>query len=283
VIGADAQSRATEHIPVVIVGAGPTGTTVATLLGNYGIPCLVLDRWPDVYPQPRAVHLDDETRRLLCQLGIERQFGAICRPARGLRLLDPNMRVLAEFHRDPTQSVHGFPQANMFDQPELESLLRANLERHRCVVLRGNAEVTSITQADSGPVRVTFNDRVTGRQHLITATYVLGCDGANSVVRSAIGAAMADLHFAQRWLVVDVATGAELNQWDGVHQVCDPKRAATYMRIGPNRYRWEFRLLAGETADDFNTIESLHPLIYPWVKDIPAGELAWCAWPNTHF
>ena len=43
---------------------------------------------------------------------------------------------------------------------------------------------------------------------------------------------MQDLNFEQRWLVVDVATDADLDQWDGVHQVCDPARAATYMRIG---------------------------------------------------
>ena len=74
---------------------------------------------------------------------------------------------------------------------------------------------------------------------------MLGCDGANSVVRAAIGACMEDLNFEQRWLVVDVATDAELDQWEGVHQVCDPHRAATYMRIGETRYRWEFRLLPG--------------------------------------
>ena len=83
---------------------------------------------------------------------------------------------------------------------------------------------------------------------------MLGCDGANSIVRAAIGATMRDLSFEQRWLVVDVATDADLDQWDGVHQVCDPVRAGTYMRIGPTRYRWEFRLLPGETADDFRNL-----------------------------
>ena len=72
---------------------------------------------------------------------------------------------------------------------------------------------------------------------------MLGCDGANSVVRSQIGSTMRDLKFEQRWLVVDVATDADLHQWEGVHQVCDPERAGTYMRIGETRYRWEFRLL----------------------------------------
>jgi 3-(3-hydroxy-phenyl)propionate hydroxylase len=58
-----------------------------------------------------------------------------------------------------------------------------------------------------------------------------------------------------------------------VHQVCDPERAATYMRIGDTRYRWEFRLLPGETAADFESIEALQPLIGPWVEGIPCDQL----------
>ncbi len=50
-----------DAIPVVVVGAGPVGITAATLLGQYGVDCLVLDRWDGVYPQPRAVHLDDDS------------------------------------------------------------------------------------------------------------------------------------------------------------------------------------------------------------------------------
>jgi 3-(3-hydroxy-phenyl)propionate hydroxylase len=262
-----------ESAPVVIVGAGPTGVTAATLLADYGIPCLVLDRWESVYPQPRAVHLDDEINRLIARLGVAEDFAAISRPALGLRLLDQDHRVLAEFRRDPAESVHGFPQANMFDQPELEALLRANLKKRSDVTLRSNAEVTDVTQHEPGRVRVTFADRITGDEHIVDTAYVLGCDGANSIVRSSIGATKQDLRFEQRWLVADVTTEAELHQWDGVHQVCNPVRAATYMRIGPSRYRWEFRLLSDETADDFNTLDALRSLIAPWVNDIPNDEL----------
>jgi 3-(3-hydroxy-phenyl)propionate hydroxylase len=260
-------------VPVVIVGAGPTGITAATLLAQYGIQCLVLERWEGLYPQPRAVHADDEVRRILARVGIDDEFAAITRPALGLRLLDPKMQVLAEFRRDPTNSVHGYPQANMFDQPELEALLRANLKNQPGAMLRGNAEVVGITQTDAGRVRVSFTDRVSGNDHVVEAAYVLGCDGANSLVRSVIGAAMENLRFEQRWLVVDVDTDAELNQWEGVHQVCNPVRAATYMRVGDTRYRWEFQLHQGETAADFQTIPDLLPLISPWLADTAAEEL----------
>lgn len=261
------------YVPVVIVGAGPTGVTAATTLAQYGVDCLVLDRWADVYPQPRAVHLDDEIFRLLAGLEVADEFAAISRPAQGLQLRDRSLRVMAQFHRECADSSNGYPQANMFDQPEFESLLRTNLKKFPRAVLRGNAEVVEAVQIGTERARVTYTDRLTGVQHSVETRYLLGCDGANSMVRSAIGAYMEDLKFQQRWLVADVVTDADLGQWDGVHQVCDPHRAATYMRIGADRYRWEFRLLADETADDYNTLPALYPLIRPWVQGIDVEKL----------
>jgi 3-(3-hydroxy-phenyl)propionate hydroxylase len=265
--------RGTEPIPVVIVGAGPVGVTAATLLGQYGVQCLVLDRWDGVYPQPRAVHLDDEIYRVLDRIGVAEPFAAVSRPAAGLRLVDRNHRVLGEFDRAGEVGRHGHPRANMFDQPELEHLLRNNLKHQTTVTLLGNVEVTDVAQDGARRVRVDFTDRLTGEQDSVLATYVLGCDGANSLVRAAIDSTMEDLGFEQRWLVIDVATPVELGQWEGVHQVCDPARAATYMRIGETRYRWEFRLLPGETAADFDSVEAVLPLVRPWVEEVPDEEL----------
>jgi 3-(3-hydroxy-phenyl)propionate hydroxylase len=70
-----------------------------------------------------------------------------------------------------------------------------------------------------------------------------------------------------------VDTDAELNQWEGCHQLCSPERAGTYMRVGQTRYRWEFRLLDGETAADYQTIAEIEPLVRPWLGDTPADAL----------
>lgn len=261
-------------VPVVIVGGGPTGITAATILAQRGVECLVLDRWPGVYPQPRAVHLDDECFRLIASLGIGDEFAAISRPALGLQFRDPDLGVMAQITRPCTNSTNGYPQANMFDQPELEQLLRRNLQSHPTATLRTDSEVTAVAQTGSGPVRVSFTDRNSGVEHQVEARYVLGCDGAGSLVRAAVGATMEELNFQQRWLVVDVATEAELGQWEGVQQVCDPHRAATYMRIGADRYRWEFRLLPGERAEDFTTLPALLPLIGPWVSGVAPDTLS---------
>ena len=110
-------SDAAGVVPVVIVGAGPTGVTAATLLAQHDIDCLVLDRWENVYAQPRAVHLDDEIYRIIGRLGIADEFSTISRPARGLQLRDRKMRVLAEFRRDAAESAHGYPRANMSISP----------------------------------------------------------------------------------------------------------------------------------------------------------------------
>jgi 3-(3-hydroxy-phenyl)propionate hydroxylase len=258
---------------VVVVGAGPTGVTAASLLGAAGVPCLLLDRWTDVFPQPRAVHLDDEVFRILGRLGVADAFARISRPGLGLRLLDREHRVLAEFRRAPGSGRHGFPAANMFDQPELERLLRDNLGRFPSVSFRGYVEVVAVTQT-SEQVQVELEDRSTGQRETVSASYLLGCDGANSLVRRSIGSAMTDLGFEQRWLVVDVDTDADLEAWGGVHQVCDTARAATYMRVTGRRHRWEFRLAPEEDALQVASPASLEGLLRPWTRELPFSDLS---------
>jgi 3-(3-hydroxy-phenyl)propionate hydroxylase len=261
--------------PVVVVGAGPTGVTAAVLLAREGVPTVVLDRRAGLHPQPRAVHLDDEVCRILGRAGVAQAFAGISRPALGLRLVDRDLRVLAEFARSGTSGVHGYPQANMFDQPDLEALLRARLRELPLVELREGVEVTGLRVPGdgAGSVGVHVADLGSGARTTIEADAVLGCDGAGSLVRRALGATMTDLGFAQRWLVVDVDTDADLGRWEGVHQVCDRHRAATFMRIGERRYRWEFQLRDGEDEDRYRTGADLLPLLAPWTGEVAPERL----------
>jgi 3-(3-hydroxy-phenyl)propionate hydroxylase len=261
-----------ERVPVVIVGAGPTGASAAIMLGRRGAQTLVLERWPEVYALPRAVHFDDEVFRIFAAMGLEAEIGAISRPAPGMRLTDARQRVLAEFWRDPARQVHGYPQANMFDQPELETVLRDAITKYECVQFRGGVEVIDIVPVDGGRVQVRFRDSDTGVEHEVQAEAVLGCDGANSLTRGVVGARMEDFDFDQQWLVVDVEASTPLDVYDGVQQVCDNGRAATFMPVTPGRYRWEFRLKPGERPEEFDHAKVLE-LTRPWLDGVDLSTL----------
>jgi 3-(3-hydroxy-phenyl)propionate hydroxylase len=255
--------------PIITVGAGPVGCTAALLLADSGIPVTMLERRTQPYPLPRAVHLDDEVARTLDRIGISEGFLARSRSCSGLRLLDARHHVMAEFRREHQVSQHGFPQANMFHQPDLEELLLARVQAHPLIDLRRGAEVCGLdgaTGPDSAdpaePARV--HARVAGDLQTFTGRAVLGCDGANSTIRELAGITMEDLGFTERWLVIDIRAEGGLDTWDGVEQICNPARAATFMHVTGNRYRWEFRLLEGEDEAGLITPQALGLLLQPW-------------------
>ncbi|MFJ3808674.1 bifunctional 3-(3-hydroxy-phenyl)propionate/3-hydroxycinnamic acid hydroxylase [Streptomyces sp. NPDC090073] len=269
----------TARRPVVIIGAGPVGVTAALLLARYGVRSLLLERHPDVYPLPRAVVVDDEIRRVLQSVGVHEEFAAIARPAPGLRLLDARRRVISEFPRS-LHGLHGFPQLSMFNQPELERLLRGALARRPECELWSGVEVVSVTQPDTpdtgapddptGPVRVAFRRGGGDEEEYLWADAVLGCDGAGSLTRDAIGAAWEDLRFQESWRVIDVRTSRPVRTWEGAEQICCPTRPATFMRISEDRYRWEFRLADDQNLEGPDGWERLRELVAPWV-DLPTS------------
>ena len=254
---------------VIVVGAGPVGCTAALLLADQGVPVTLLERHPQPHPLPRAVHLDDEVARTLYRAGVSAGFLAQSRSCSGLRLLDADHRVMAEFSRAHEIGIHGFPQANMFHQPDLEDLLLTRAGQHPLIGFHRDVEVTAMDSAfapltGDHPVEVHAEAAADGSAQTFTGRLVLGCDGANSTIRDLAGITMEDLGFTERWLVIDIRSDKPLDTWDGVEQICDPARAATFMQVTGHRYRWEFQLHDGDDEADMITPDSLGKLLEPW-------------------
>ncbi|MFD1813283.1 bifunctional 3-(3-hydroxy-phenyl)propionate/3-hydroxycinnamic acid hydroxylase [Rhodococcus gannanensis] len=248
---------------VVVVGAGPTGLTAAALLTRRGVRCVVVERHTDPYPLPRAVHLDDEVLRIAQAAGVADEVAAVCEPALGLRLVDGHLRTLLELRRDSAVGTHGWPETNMFDQPDLEWVLRTAQTRHPEITLLSGHEVTGASVRGDGGADVTVRTTQGDGSRTIATRFVLACDGAGSGMRDRIGSRMRDLGFDQHWLVVDVRCERDLTLWPGVHQICAGAESGTFMRIGEHRYRWEFRIPAPVPVTDDEAAARLGP----WFPD----------------
>jgi 3-(3-hydroxy-phenyl)propionate hydroxylase len=257
---------------IVIAGAGPVGVIAAILLARRGLPSLIVERHAEPYGLPRAVHIDDEVFRALQDVGIAEEFDAISRPFPGMRLLDASYRTMAEFERSIEPGINGYPQANFFDQPDLEKILRDSLSTYPLIELRTSTELVSLEHSDDH-VRVLVRNLATGKAEWITAPVLLGCDGANSAVRELIGSTVESMGYEERWCVVDALCEEQLPVWPGMYQVCDPTRATTFGQIGQHRYRWEFHLGENEQSGDILEESTLRSLVDPVLGDVDFASL----------
>src|SRR5262245_61063534 len=234
-----------ERYDVAIVGAGPVGLTLAILLGRRGRRVGVFEKQPAPYPLPRAVHLDHEVARILQAAGLGDELPALTEPADTYEWRNAAGDILLVISSRGL-GVSGWPEANMFAQPELERALDRRVRALPPVTVRRGAEVVDL---HAGPDGATL---ALGGGDEIDARWVVGCDGANSFVRSRVGSTVTDLGFFYDWLIVDVVC-QEPRKWTPINlQICDPERPTTLVSGGPGRRRWEFMRLPGENLADLN-------------------------------
>jgi len=256
---------APEEFDVVIVGRGPVGATLANLLGLCGLRTLVLEREARTYHLPRAVHFDDECMRVFQTIGLSDAILPHLTLSPGMLFLDAQGKMLLDWSRPQTLTPMGWNLSYRFHQPDLEDVLIGGLARWPHVSLRSRCDVFALDQDETG-VRVRYEDLSNGKLGEVRAGYVIGCDGARSLVRRFIGSGMDDLGFHERWLVIDVLLKRPRDDLgDYSLQHCDPRRPATYVRGTGSRRRWEITVLPNEDSNDVAQPAKVWDLLSRWI------------------
>ena len=243
---------------VAVVGFGPVGAVVAGLCAVRGLDVVVLERDAEVFPLPRAVQIDHEGLRILQEIGCADEILAQSVLNDGLDFLTADRRTLMSA-TVPAVARTGWPSSVFFHQPTFESLLRSTVEARGVDVRLGSA-VEAVVQDDHGvDVRLAAGGCVRSR-------FVIGCDGARSMVRKAIGTGLRDTGFEESWLVVDlVVTGDVPGLPTRCLQICDPARPHTLVPMPSPRFRFEFMLLAGESEEEIRQADMIDKLMSAWV------------------
>jgi 2-polyprenyl-6-methoxyphenol hydroxylase-like FAD-dependent oxidoreductase len=182
---------------VLVVGAGPVGLTMACELARHGVRCRIVDRLPQPLPYCRAIGVTPRTLEVWDDMGIVREMIDAGIWIEGLRSIihghPPNDSYL-DFSDLPYSEL-GLPQY------ETERLLAHHLDRFGIAVERGVA-LDDLRQTDeSVTVRLA---RADGQGEEARFRYVIGCDGAHSAVRRALGIAFEGEAFPMMFMLGDV-------------------------------------------------------------------------------
>ena len=249
---------------VAVVGYGPVGAVMTGLLARRGIRVAAFERGADVFTLPRAAHFDGEIARTFQFLGAMDAILPATRPTSGMDFVDAEGRVLMAFEAEEDEIEEGWPRSFMFHQPDMERALRARVAELPSAAVHLEHEVVTVTER-TDDVELIVRDLATGSERTVRARYVIGCDGARSLVRTTMGTRLEDLDFDQPWLVVDAMLRGEADLPIRPTQYCTPARPATFIPSAGAHRRWEFMLLPGEDPAAMEDPQRIRELIAPWV------------------
>jgi 2-polyprenyl-6-methoxyphenol hydroxylase-like FAD-dependent oxidoreductase len=261
---------------VLVVGAGPTGLVLAADLLARGVSTRIIDQGDGVNLQTRAIAVHARALEVLDLMGLAERFVEHGQVVRWFSFYtDGKPRLSLDLSRNGTR--FGF----MLDIPQhqTECLLRARIAELGGVIEQ-RTELTGLTGDAAGVTARVRN--AAGQPEVITAGYVVGCDGAHSRVRHELGLPFHGHPYPQAWLLADVRLDwarrdDEVHAFfraDGVPLICFPMR----------EHRWRLVLpFAGDRAPGAPDLGEIQQLVDQRAPDrVVVSDPSWLASFNCH-
>jgi 2-polyprenyl-6-methoxyphenol hydroxylase-like FAD-dependent oxidoreductase len=220
---------ATQGEAVLVVGAGPTGLTMAAELVLHGVQCRIIDKAAAASDKSKALAIHARTLEVLESLGIADQLIAQGHKLHGMRIfIEGKPAVHARLDRIASR----YPFVLALAQNETERILEQHLASIGVRVER-ETELTGLGQ-DGGGVSATLR-RADGEER-ITTPYLIGCDGAHSTVRHVLGLRFEGAAYEELFVLADVHIAWQLAD-DEARIYVNPEGMAAYFPMGGGRYR----------------------------------------------
>ncbi len=192
-------------IDVLIVGAGPTGLTLALQLAAFGVRARIVDRGSDRVHESRALAIQPRTLEVLAGFGVTDEL--VSRGNRAVQLrIHLRGRVLTVPMFDLGLDDTAYPYLLFLSQAETERILQKHLAAAGVTVERG----VELVDLSSTPDAVAVLRHHDGGEERVSARYVVGCDGARSAVRRLAQIPFEGSSYPQTFVLADVeADGIE--------------------------------------------------------------------------
>jgi len=254
---------------VVQIGYGPVSQVLALMLARQGHRVAVVERWSEPYALPRAVCIDHEAARILHALGLGEGLARVSQPAPKYQWFNAEWDELLSIDWS-AGSVSGGPEVNFVHQPSLEAEFRAEIRKLPNVELNLGWELAGFI--DHGDhVEVALREYEGAGNRTLRTRYLVGADGANSLVRETLGIGRQDRGFQADWLVVDMKLNPSVTlDIPDCGQYCNPERPTTMVpggiQDGRVCRRWEFMRLPGETQEALQDEAHVWKLLGNWVR-----------------
>ena len=270
------QRAARPDCQVLVVGAGPTGLVLAADLLARGVSTRIIDKGDGVNLETRALAIHARALEVLDLMGLAERFVEHGQIVRWFNFYtDGKPRLSLDLSRNGTR--FGF----MLDIPQhqTECLLRARVAELGGVIEQG-AELTGLTDEAAGvTARVRDAD---GQPRVITAGYVVGCDGAHSRVRHELGLPFHGHPYPQDWLLADVRLDWSRPEnvvhaffrADGLPLVCMPMRDHRWRLVVP---------FAGDRTSGAPDLDEIQQLVDQRAPErVVVSDPTWLASFNCH-